>query len=149
MKQKALVLSTEGDSAVIEVARVTACEGCHKFKEGEGCVACSLFDLKRKMTANAVNEACAKPGDVVYISTPSKTVLFYSAVVFILPIIIGIAFYFLASLFIDITAILALISVAAVILTFVVIHFTLDRSASGKKMIRIISVCKDNTDITE
>jgi len=112
-------------------------------------VACSLFDLKRKMTANAVNEAYAKPGDVVYISTPSKTVLFYSAVVFILPIIIGIAFYFLASLFTDITAILALISVAAVILTFVVIHFTLDRSASGKKMIRIISVCKDNTDITE
>ena len=66
------MLSTEGDSAVIEVARVTACEGCHKFKEGEGCVACSLFDLKRKMTANAVNEACAKPGDVVYIPPPQK-----------------------------------------------------------------------------
>ncbi|MBR6559354.1 MAG: SoxR reducing system RseC family protein [Clostridia bacterium] len=149
MKQKALVLSTKGDSAVIEVARVTACEGCHKLKEGEGCVACSLFDLKRKMTATAVNEVGANPGDVVYISTPSRTVLFYSAVVFILPILIGLICYFVVSLFIDITAVLALASVAVIILTFLVIHFTLDRSTANKKMIRIVSVCKDNTDIVK
>lgn len=148
MKQKAIVLSTEGDSAVIEVARVTACEGCHKMKDGEGCVACSLFDLKKKMSADAVNEVGAKAGDIVEITTPSRTVALYSLLVFILPIIVGIALYFIAELFLSNEAVLALISVGGIALSFVIIHFTLDRIAAANKVIRIVSICKDNTVIS-
>ncbi len=148
MKQKALVLSSDGDSAVIEVARVTACEGCHKMKEGEGCVACSLFDLKKKMSAEAVNEVGAKAGDVVEITTPSRIVAAYSVLVFILPIIVGIVLYFVAELFLSNEAVLALISVGGIALSFVIIHFTLDKIAAANKVIRIVSVCKDNTEIS-
>lgn len=148
MKQKALVLSTDGDSAVIEVARVTACEGCHKMKEGEGCVACSLFDLKKKMSAEAVNQVGAKAGDIVEITTPSRIVAAYSVLVFVLPIIVGIALYFIADLFLSNEAVLALISVGGIALTFVIIHFTLDKIAAANKVIRIVSVCKDNAKIS-
>ena len=147
MKQKALVLSTKGDSAVIEVARVTACEGCHKMKEGEGCVACSLFDLKKKMSAEAINDIGAKAGDVVEITTPSRIVAAYSVLVFILPIIVGIVLYFVANLFISNEAVLALISVGGIALAFIIIHFTLDKIAAANKVIRIVSICKDNSDV--
>lgn len=148
MKQKALVLSTENDSAVIEVARVTACEGCHKMKEGEGCVACSLFDLKKKMSADAVNEVGAKAGDIVEITTPSRVVAAYSVLVFILPIIVGIALYFVAEMFLSNEAALALISVGGIALSFVIIHFTLDKVAAANKVIRIVSICKHNSEIS-
>ena len=142
MKQKALVLSTEGNTAVIEVARVTACEGCHRFKNGEGCAVCSLFDLKKTMKAEALNDIGAAADDTVEISTPSDTVLFYSAVVFILPLLIGIAAYFIAGIFLSGEGLLAAISAGAVLLTFVILHFTLDKRASAKKSIRIVSVCR-------
>ena len=71
----------------------------------------------------------------------------YSVIVFILPIIVGIALYFVAELFLSNEAALALISIGGIALTFVIIHFTLDRIAASNKVIRIVSVCRDNSEI--
>lgn len=143
MEQKALVVSTENEKAVIEVARVSACENCHKMKDGDSCAVCSLFNLKNTMRADAVNRIGAEPGDIVVIETPSRTMIGYAALVFLVPVLVGIACYFLVSALTTLKeGYLALISAASVLLVFVILHFTVDRTASGHATIQIVSVEK-------
>lgn len=96
MLTKAKVLSIDNNVAIVEVERKSACDGCHKNETGEGCSICSLTGGNRKFSAKALNKIGAKVGDTVEITSASSRVLFYSMLVFILPVIIGIAFYFIA-----------------------------------------------------
>ena len=96
MLTKAKVISTDGDVAVVEVERKSACDGCHKNETGEGCSICSLTVGNRKFNAKASNRVGAKVGDAVEITSSSGRVLFYSAIVFLLPVVIAIAAFFLA-----------------------------------------------------
>ncbi len=97
MLTKAKVISVDGETAVVEVERKSACDGCHKNEKGEGCSICSLTGGKRKFSAKALNKIGAKTGDTVEIESSSSRVLAYSALVFLLPVVIGIAFYFIAN----------------------------------------------------
>ncbi|MBO4220612.1 MAG: SoxR reducing system RseC family protein [Clostridia bacterium] len=146
MIQKATVISTDGEIAKIEVIRATACEGCHRSQDGSGCAACTILDLKRKITADARNDIGALPGDEVVVETPSKTVLSISFLVFIIPLIIGIGSYFVFSVFISNDAILALISAAVIILVFAAIHFTVEKSRKGSAMLRIVSMYDNSSE---
>ena len=139
MIQKATVISTDGNKAKVEVIRATACEGCHRSNDGSGCAACTILDLKRKITADALNDIGASAGDVVVVETPSRTVLSVSFLVFIIPLVIGIGSYFIFSLFISNDAVLALISAFVIILVFAVIHFTVEKSKKSSTMLRITS----------
>ena len=96
MLTKAKVLSIDKNVAVVEVERKSACDGCHKNETGEGCSICSLTGGNRKFSAKALNEVGAKVGDAVEITSASSRVLFYSVLVFVLPVVIGIAMYFIA-----------------------------------------------------
>lgn len=96
MLTKGKVLSIDNNVAIVEVERKSACDGCHKNETGEGCSICSLTGGNRKFSAKALNKIGAKVGDTVEIASASSRVLFYSMLVFILPVIIGIAFYFIA-----------------------------------------------------
>ncbi len=96
MLTKATVLNTEGDIALVEVERSSACEGCHKNETGEGCSVCTLTGGNRKFSAKALNKVGAVKGDKVEITSSSSRVLFYSALVFLLPVVVALAFYFAA-----------------------------------------------------
>lgn len=102
MLTKATVLNTEGDIALVEVERSSACEGCHKNETGEGCSVCTLTGGNRKFSAKALNKVGAHKGDKVEIASSSSRVLFYSALVFLLPVVVALAFYFAAQRLFDV-----------------------------------------------
>ncbi len=82
------VVKIEGDIAVVEVMRTSACEGCHKSAEG-GCSVCTLMggDRNRAVQTRAGNPLSAEVGDRVKIESPAGRVLLWAGAVFILPLI--------------------------------------------------------------
>ena len=98
MQTKATVIRIENGVTTVEVERQAACDGCHKNKDGGGCSICSLTGGAKKFEATASNGLGAKVGDEVTVTTKTETVLWYAALVFILPVIVGVAFYFISGL---------------------------------------------------
>ena len=86
MRQKAVVLETNGSIAKIKVFRSTMCEGCSKHTEGKTCACGELLGANRVMIAEASNEIGAQTGEAVEIETSTSVVLGYAALVFVLPI---------------------------------------------------------------
>lgn len=99
MQTKATVVAVNGDRATVEVVRSSACEGCHKATEGEGCSVCSLMGGDRKFRAEAENPVGAKVGDRVTVESATGRVLWYSALVFGLPILATLLCYGIVGLF--------------------------------------------------
>ena len=98
METKATVISTEGEFALVESKRRSACDGCHKQKEGSSCAMCTLMGDKAEFRTRARNPIGAKAGDQVMVKSPSGRVLAYGALVFLMPLLLGVLFYFLCSL---------------------------------------------------
>ena len=101
MQTKATVIKTNQNRATVEVERQAACDGCHKNKDGSGCSICTLTGASKNFEAVALNEIGAKAGDRVTVVTATERVLGYAVLVFLLPILVGVAFYFLAGMFTD------------------------------------------------
>ena len=85
--------------AVVEAARKSACDGCHKQTNGESCSVCTLLGGDRKITAKANNKIGAKVGDRVEIESSSGLLLLYGVIIFVLPIIAALAAYYAAQAF--------------------------------------------------
>lgn len=96
MQTKARVTAIDGKYATVEVQRTSACEGCHKATDG-GCSVCSMLGSDRKMAARARNTVGAAVGDIVMIESKTSRMLWYALLVFILPIVLCIAGWFIAS----------------------------------------------------
>lgn len=101
MLTTAKVIETKGNRAVVEVKRKSACEGCHKMTTGEGCSVCSLLGSDKRFTAKADNRIGARVGDTVEVRSATSRVLMYSALVFLLPVLVGILFYILSGYIFD------------------------------------------------
>ncbi len=132
MIQKGKVISLEGEYAIVEVMRTSGCVGCSKQ---EGCIAC-----KKKIRTRAYNKIGAAVGDTVTLETRSETVLLYALAVFVLPLVLTIAAYFAASLFISTQSVQILVSTCIFLLTYVIIYFTLDRRPETKKSVKITQI---------
>lgn len=90
MKTKAKVISLDGDFALVETERMSACEGCHKAEEGKGCSVCSLMGASdRKLQAKANNRVGARVGDVVWIESATSRMMLYAVMVFLLPLVMA------------------------------------------------------------
>ncbi len=110
MKEIAVVDHTEGDLIAVKLKRATAC--------GENCASCGGCSLTEK-TAFAVNTAGASAGDTVILEMNTSKVLKASFMVYILPIIVFIAVYFIAEYISGREGIAALSGVAGMVLTFI------------------------------
>ena len=129
MRQRAVVVKTEGKIAEIEVSRASMCDGCQK---NGGCEHhCELSGLiagsGKTMKTTAQNKIGAEPGDTVEVETDSTKVLGYAALVFMMPIFVCAVFYFIAdSVFTaEVPALIA--AAAGFVLAFAGIYF-FDRS---------------------
>ena len=98
MQTKAVVVATQSEFATVEAERKSACEGCHKAEEG-GCTVCSLMGGDRKIATQALNRIGAKIGDVVIIESQTTRMLWYGLLVFILPIVVALLAWGIASQF--------------------------------------------------
>lgn len=97
MRQRAVVLETNGKEAVIEVSRATMCDGCEKHGGCDGkCEITGLLSTGGKMKTKAKNALGAAVGDTVEVETESKKVLGYAALVFILPLVVAVVGYIVA-----------------------------------------------------
>lgn len=95
MNTFATVKEVNGKYAVVETERRSACDGCHKNTNGEGCAMCKIFGGNAKVSARARNTVGAQVGDKVEIESSSARMLGYAALVFILPLVLAVVSYFL------------------------------------------------------
>lgn len=91
MKEQAIVKSVSGDTAKIMVKREDMCGHC---AQQTFCLGCA-----KNITAPAVNDVGAHPGDTVTVETSSKHMLLSSALTFLLPVAAGIIAYAVLSSF--------------------------------------------------
>ena len=84
MEHKAVVLKTYGEKADVSVLREEACAHC------AGRVVCGTA---KRLTVQVKNPIGAKEGDTVTIERPSESVLFYSALVFLAPVLLAVVLY--------------------------------------------------------
>ena len=101
MKNEAKVIATDGIYATVEVERSSACEGCHKSEDGQGCSVCTLMGGNRKFSATAHNKMRACVGDRVVIETKTERVMLYALLVFLLPVVVAILGFVVASFMTD------------------------------------------------
>ena len=99
MKNKATVISTDGEFAVVEVVRLSACEGCHKAESGS-CSVCTLAGGgAKKVSVRAHNPIGAEAGETVVVESSSRRMLLYAACLFLLPLLLFAAGLGIAELF--------------------------------------------------
>ena len=100
METRALVIEVDASKgiAVVESRRKSACDGCHKNTEGEGCAVCSLMGSDPLIRTRAVNAVGAQIGDTVLIASDTSRMLRYAAMVFLLPLLCGAVGYLSAAL---------------------------------------------------
>ena len=100
METRARVVEVDADKgiAIVEGRRKSACDGCHKNTDGEGCAVCSLMGSDPLIRTRADNAAGAKEGDTVLIASDTSRMLRYAAMVFLLPLLCGAAGYLAATL---------------------------------------------------
>jgi positive regulator of sigma E activity len=91
----AKVIEVNSEYTVVETARKSACDGCHKNADGNECTICTIMGPNRTIRAHAVNKVGAVVGDNVEISSSSSRILFYALLVFIVPVVCGLAAYFI------------------------------------------------------
>ena len=91
MKQKVMVLSTSGNMARVSYHRPTACHGdCSKCAGG-----CGSMAAKEEIIVSAENLVGAKTGDSVYIEGETKKVAWAIVLVYVIPVVLFLAGYFL------------------------------------------------------
>lgn len=137
MQQIGIVRALEGDFAIVEVSRKSACESCHAATDGE-CSACISFGNK-SVSAKAENAVGANIGDRVMIESSSKTVIIYAAAVFLFPLVLGIIGYFIGTLFSGM-ALPYIFAVVGFVLAFIIVWATLNRYAAKHPDVHITKI---------
>ncbi|MBQ9080465.1 MAG: SoxR reducing system RseC family protein [Clostridia bacterium] len=89
MITQATVISIEGEFAVVEAHRKSACDGCHKNKDGESCSICTLTGGDSVVRLRVRNPIGAAVGDKVCVSTDTRRVLGYAWLVFLFPLAVA------------------------------------------------------------
>ena len=97
MKTLATVVELQNEyTATVSVAKKAACDGCHKNADGSGCSVCTLMGGNREARAAARNTVGARVGDTVEIESATGRMLLYAALIFLLPVLLCLAAYFIA-----------------------------------------------------
>lgn len=99
MTEIGYVVAVDDILATVEIDRASACEGCHNQSKPGGCSACGLLGVNKKMRAVALNSCGASVGDKVKVTGSTLRTLFYAFLVFLMPIIVALAAYFITSCF--------------------------------------------------
>lgn len=132
MKQNGFVIKTDKEYATVEITRTSACEKCHS---ADACFSCN-----KKMQAKALNEIGAQVGDRVEIESSSSMILAFASLVFILPIVFALSFYYIGTLFTTGLLTPFLISFGGFALSFVLICFLVNKTAASKNNVKITKI---------
>lgn len=114
MTEKGVVESVSNGCAVVAIVRKTAC--------GDSCKSCSGGCKLTKNKVTVKNDIGAKCGDIVYVETSSSKVLSSAFAVYILPLIVFFAGYFITDSFLDNNIIPVITALVLFALTFIILH---------------------------
>lgn len=145
MQTKAVVVAVDGAFATVETERKSACDGCHKAQEG-GCTVCSLMGADRKIATRALNTAKAKVGDVVTIQSQSSRMLGYGLLVFILPIVLALLAWGIASSFTENIAIQAISAFAGFALCLLCVALYSKKVLACRCDVEIVEILTSKTE---
>ena len=99
MRTEATVVALNGTRATVEARRLSACEGCHKNQDGKHeCSVCSLMGGDGVIRTEAENPIGAAVGNRVMIESRTGRMRWYAALVFLLPVILALVVYGVATL---------------------------------------------------
>ncbi len=133
------VISADGNTAVVEIIRESACSSCHSK---DSCAAGAIAGCGRaeKVNVTANNLCGAVPGDDVELTSASGKTVGIAFCVFVLPLLIGFGSYFIfESIFPD-EALAYVISASAFVLSFFVLFFGIDKALSKKINVDITDI---------
>jgi len=108
MLETGVIISVRGDRAIIKISKTERCSAC------QGCT----FDQERNSSFEVINPVNAHIGDKVEFEINPQKVIFNSSLVFLLPVIMLISGYTLASSFNFPESIKIVISFGGVIISF-------------------------------
>ena len=86
---KGVVVEIQDEYILVEVKRKSSCSGC-----SDSCSVC-ISGAEDTMRVRAMNANRAVCGDIVELEASDGTILSYAVALFILPLIIGLAMFFL------------------------------------------------------
>ena len=148
MQTKAIVTEVHDSYAIVVTERTSACDGCHKAQDG-GCSVCSLMSSDRKMSAKASNEIGAHVGDTVFVESDTGRMLWYAALIFLLPLIAAILSWGIISSFADSAVMGAIGGFGGFILSFLGIILYSRAIKDRRCEIRITEILYTPTDAEE
>ncbi len=147
MITRATVIKTEGDMAYVRAFRKSACEGCDGCSDKGKCHAeIMLSETPKEYELKVVNKICAKTGDVVEIQTSGNFVLLFAFAIFVLPIIMAVASYFVSeNLGFGFNSVV--VSVVAFSVSFAVLAFCANKLISKFSTNSICKIIKENSGV--
>ena len=137
MTKKAYVEAIDGEMAVLKIKRECTCQ--NKYSCDAKCFSVSLQDMGQDSVKNEIiktavkNDIGAKAGDLVEVETKTSSILIYTSIVFLLPLIVGLSAYFIAFEFISGEAAPYIISVISFAAAILFSYYFLDKIVKGKE----------------
>lgn len=142
MEQTGRVIAVDGKIATVQIKRLSACESCHKAESG--CAVCSLLSGNSSShTSRVKNPIGAAVGDRVLLVADDSMILLYSALVFVLPIIVAAIAYAITAALGGETVLCVILPAVAFVSVFVVLYFSLNKREGKNPGIRIERVLED------
>lgn len=142
MRQSATVISTMDKTAVVTAERASMCDGCHKKGCADGCSMYSIFGGDKNFSAVADNSFGAPIGSRVIVETADRSVLLSAFLVFMLPLLLSFAAYFICKNYIaEEQSIIIALSVFA--LYFLVLGITERICKNKKPSLRIVAYAEE------
>lgn len=138
MTQQGKVISTDGVFATVSVIRTSACEGC---KQKKLCVGISDDRCDAKSIEVKVKNTCrAVAGQTVVLQSDSKVILFLSFCIFIVPIILAFAGYFVADTYFGQKNAVYIVSAGMFVLPTVFIALYFDRKIKRHPYVEAVKI---------
>ena len=138
------VIEVNGKTATVESLRGSACSSCHNCEAKGACHAELIFGSQNsKVYSVADNSIGAKIGDTVELESSTKKTLLVAFVVFVLPVIIACALYFVLSSFIRNITVLAVLLVLFFTASFFVLIKLMNFYVKKNVSLRIVRITEE------
>ncbi len=129
MRADGVIVSVNGEAAVVRIKQSEACSGCHG-----SCVGCSKVSF-HEIVADNRNGACVD--EEVYVESNSRVIYLLVLLLYLLPVITMPAVYFISEPYLG-EALSAALAFAAIIVLFVTLYLTACKRLSAKIKYSII-----------
>ena len=138
------VKSIHGDKAEVVCRRTDACSSCHNCSNANHCSAQLIFgEQNSEITVRATNKIGAQAGDTVELSSPSDHVLTWSVLVFVLPVLLSVISYYVASASIHNSLNASIVLIVTFFVSFFATAKIINKFSAAKISIEITNILEE------